>query len=116
MAMHLLMSIPPLLVAMIFGLGMLSYWWVVGFGVLMACIQSLSDPARQATLSRVARMDIQRAVTVMTVCTSLVGLTGPIRRRPVRNPRIGHRVDDSVAAVPVRYGRCGAPTQPAHDG
>ena len=76
MAMHLLMSIPPLLVAMIFGLGMLSYWWVVGFGVLMACIQSLSDPARQATLSRVARMDIQRAVTVMTVCTSLVGLTG----------------------------------------
>ena len=76
MAMHLLMSIPPLLVAMVFGLGLLSYWWVVGFGVLMASIQSLSDPARQATLSRVARIDVQRAVTVMTVCTSLVGLAG----------------------------------------
>ena len=76
MAMHLLMSIPPLLVAMVFGLGLLSYWWVVGFGILMASIQSLSDPARQATLSRVARIDVQRAVTVMTVCTSLVGLAG----------------------------------------
>ena len=76
MTMHLLMSVPPLLVAMIFGLGLLGYWWVVAFGVLMAGIQSLSDPARQATLSRVARMDVQRAVTVMTVCTSLVGLAG----------------------------------------
>ncbi len=74
--MHLLMSVPPLLVAMVFGLGMLSYWWVVGFGVLMASIQALSDPARQATLSRVARMDVQRAVAVMTICTSLVGLAG----------------------------------------
>ncbi len=76
MTMHLLVSIPPLLLAMIFGLGLLSYWWVVAFGVLMAGIQSLSDPARQATLSRVARMDVQRAVTMMTVCTSLVGLAG----------------------------------------
>ncbi len=76
MTMHLLMCIPPLLVAMVFGLGLLSYWWVVLFGVVMAGIQSLSDPARQATLSRVARMDVQRAITIMTVCTSLVGLAG----------------------------------------
>ena len=76
MTMHLLMSIPPLLVAMIFSLGLLSYWWVVGFAIVMASIQSLSDPARQATLSRVARIDVQRAVTAMTVCTSLVGLAG----------------------------------------
>ena len=76
MAMHLLMCIPPLLVAMVFGLGLLNYWWVVGFAVLMASIQSLSDPARQATLSRVARLDVQRAVTLMTACTSLVGLVG----------------------------------------
>ncbi len=76
MAMHLLMSVPPLLIAMVFGLGLLSYWWVVAFGVLMASIQSLSDPARQATLSRVARTDVQRAVTIMTICTSLVGLSG----------------------------------------
>ena len=76
MTMHLLVSIPPLLLAMIFSLGLLSYWWVVGFAIVMAIIQSLSDPARQATLSRVARIDVQRAVTGMTVCTSLVGLAG----------------------------------------
>ena len=75
-AMHLLVSLPPLLLAMIFNLGLLNYWWVVLFGVLMASIQSLSDPARQACLSRVARMHVQRAVTLMSAITSLVGLAG----------------------------------------
>ncbi len=74
--MHLLMTVPPLLIAMIFNLGLLSYWWVVLFGVLMASIQALSDPARQSVLSRVTRIDIQRTVTVMTIATSLVGMTG----------------------------------------
>ena len=75
-AMHLLMCVPPLAVAMVFQLGLLSYWWVVTFGVLMAGIQSLSDPVRQSTLARVARFDIQRAVTIMTIATSLVGIGG----------------------------------------
>ncbi len=74
--MHMLMTVPPLLIAMIFNLGLLSYWWVVLFGVLMASIQALSDPARQSVLSRVTRIDIQRTVTVMTIATSLVGMTG----------------------------------------
>ena len=74
--MHLLMCVPPLAIAMVFELGLLSYWWVVTFGVLMAGIQSLSDPVRQSTLARVARFDIQRAVTVMTIATSLVGIGG----------------------------------------
>ena len=74
--MHGFMTLPPLLIAMIFNLGLLSYWWVVLFGVLMAGIQSLSDPARQAALSRVSRFDVQRAVTIMTITTSLVGLSG----------------------------------------
>ena len=74
--MHMLMAVPPLLIAMIFNLGLLSYWWVVLFGVLMASIQALSDPARQSVLSRVTRIDIQRTVTVMTIATSLVGMTG----------------------------------------
>lgn len=74
--MHLLMCLPPLAVAMVFELGLLSYWWVVTFGVLMAGIQSLSDPVRQSTLARVARFDIQRAVTIMTIATSLVGIGG----------------------------------------
>ncbi len=74
--MHLLMCLPPLAIAMVFELGLLSYWWVVTFGVLMAGIQSLSDPVRQSTLARVARFDIQRAVTIMTITTSLVGIGG----------------------------------------
>ena len=48
------------------------------FGVLMAGIQSLSDPVRQSTLARVARFDIQRAVTIMTIATSLVGIGGMV--------------------------------------
>lgn len=75
-AMHLLMTLPPLLIAMVFNLGALSYWWVVLFGVLMASIQALADPARQSILSRVARLDVQRAVTTMTIATSLVGTFG----------------------------------------
>ncbi|MCZ6642987.1 MAG: MFS transporter [Gammaproteobacteria bacterium] len=74
--MHVFMCLPPLLIAMIFNLGLLSYWWVVLFGVLMSSIQALSDPARQSVLSRVTRIDIQRTVTVMTIATSLVGMAG----------------------------------------
>lgn len=75
-AMHLLMALPPLLIALVFKLGTLTYWWVVLFGILMASIQSLSDPARQAALSRVTRIDVQRSVTLMTIVTTLVGLAG----------------------------------------
>jgi predicted MFS family arabinose efflux permease len=74
--MHLLMALPPLLIAAVFGVGQLGYWWVVLFGVLMSSIQALSDPARQAMLSRVSRLDTQRTVTVMIIATSLVGLSG----------------------------------------
>lgn len=74
--MHVLMTLPPLLIAVVYAGGGLGYWWVVLFGVLMAGIQALSDPARQSVLSRVARMDVQRAVTLMTVVTSLIGLGG----------------------------------------
>ena len=75
-AMHLLVCLPPLAIAMIFGLGLLNYWVVVLFGVLMAGMQALSDPARQSVLSRVARFDLQRAVTLMTITTSFVGIGG----------------------------------------
>ncbi|MEJ2090241.1 MAG: hypothetical protein P8Y69_17625, partial [Gammaproteobacteria bacterium] len=74
--MHVLMGLPPLLIALVHNLVGLAYGWVVLFGVLMASLQALSDPARQSVLSRVARLDIQRAVTAMTICTSLVGLAG----------------------------------------
>ena len=44
-AMHLLMALPPLMIAAVYGAGALGYWWVVLFGVLMAGIQALSDPS-----------------------------------------------------------------------
>jgi MFS family permease len=75
-AMHLLMMLPPLLIAVVVYQDLLNYWWVVVFGILMASIQALSDPARQSILSRVARLDIQRAVTTMTIFTSLIGTLG----------------------------------------
>ena len=74
LGMHLLMAIPPLLIAGVAYADALSYAWVVVFGVLVASIQSLSDPARQALLSRVTRLDVQRTVTIMTIVTSLCGI------------------------------------------
>ncbi len=74
--MHVLMALPPLLIAAVYGLDLLAYWWVVLFGVLMASMQALADPARQSLINRLTRMDIQRAVTIMIVTSSLVGISG----------------------------------------
>lgn len=74
--MHVLVALPPLALAVVYGADLLDYWWVVLFGVLVSGIQALSDPARQAALTRVTRLDTQRAVTIMIICTSLVGLSG----------------------------------------
>lgn len=74
--MHLLVALPPLLIAAVYASGRLGYWWVVLFGVLMASLQALSDPARQSLINRVTHMDIQRAVTIMIITSSLVGLSG----------------------------------------
>lgn len=76
MLMHFAMAVPPLLIAFIYSSGEISYWWVVVFGVLTAGIQSLSDPARQAALSRVSHLDIQRSITLMTIVTTGVGMLG----------------------------------------
>ena len=53
-----------------------TFWAVVSFGVVVALLQSLSDPARQSALSTVSRLDIQRAVVVVMVVTSAVGIGG----------------------------------------
>lgn len=75
-AMHLLIALPPLAMALAIGLSMIDtgtgYWLVVAFMASMAAIQALSDPARQAVLSRLAPTDIQRSVTLMTIVTSMV--------------------------------------------
>ena len=38
LAMHILMALPPLLIAFVYDAGTLSYWWVVAYGVAMAGI------------------------------------------------------------------------------
>ena len=73
-AMHFLMAIPPLVIAGVFAAGQLSYAWIVLFGASLASIQALSDPSRQAVLSRVSPFDAQRSVTLMTIVTSSVGI------------------------------------------
>jgi len=70
------MLLPPLCLAWVVSDGALSYWWVVGFATVMASLNSLVDPARQAIINRVTRFDIQRTVTLITVVSSIVGMGG----------------------------------------
>ncbi len=74
--MHLLMVLPGLALAWISSAGQLRFWIVIGFGLAVSVLQSMSDPARQAMLSRITRTDIQRTVTITTICGSLAGLGG----------------------------------------
>ncbi len=74
--MHLLIAVPALLIAGIVYMNLLHYWWVIAFGTTIAAMQSVTDPARQAMLSRIARLDIQRTVTITTIVTSVVGIAG----------------------------------------
>ncbi|MEM6707312.1 MAG: MFS transporter [Pseudomonadota bacterium] len=85
LVLHLLVALPPLVLLTVSQFGVLSYGWVVAFSASMASLQALSDPARQSVLSRVASLDIQRAVTLTTIVTSSVGLAGFV---------IGSQLDD----------------------
>ena len=64
--------VPPLLMAS--GATHASYWLVVGFGVVMALLQSATDPSRAAMMNRITRIDIQRTVTLTTVVTMVISL------------------------------------------
>jgi hypothetical protein len=74
--MHLLMVLPGLALAWLIGAGRLGFWVVIGFGLTVSVVQAISDPARQAMLSRVTRTDIQRTVTITTIVGALAGLGG----------------------------------------
>ncbi len=74
--MHVAIAIPSLLIAAMVYRGLLSFWVVIAFGIAVSSMQAITDPARQSILSRVARTDIQRTVTMMTIVTSLAGLCG----------------------------------------
>lgn len=71
-ALAIVACVPPLVVAA--GIGQLSYWPIIAFGIVMALLQSASDPARAAMMNRVTRMDIQRTVALTTFATTLVGI------------------------------------------
>jgi len=74
--MHLVIALPCLALAAATETPAFGYAMVVVWGMIVSALQAVSDPARQAMLSRVAQTDIQRSVTLMTIVTSLVGLAG----------------------------------------
>lgn len=76
MAMHLIIALPCIAIALTVHAGWLSFWVVIAFGIAVSGMQAVSDPSRQALLSRVTKSHIQRTVTIMTIITSLTGLAG----------------------------------------
>lgn len=76
LVMQVAMVLPPLALAALAGADRLDYTSVVLFGVVLASIQALTDPARQAILNRVTALDTQRAVTITAIATTLVGMGG----------------------------------------
>ncbi|MGA0838445.1 MAG: MFS transporter [Pseudomonadales bacterium] len=71
---HAAMALPPLVLAMLMTTSGLDYGAVVAFGMTLAALQALSDPARQSMLSLLAGTDTQRAVTLTSLVTTLVGM------------------------------------------
>ncbi len=76
MRMHLVIGLPSVALAVCAAVDWLHFAAVLVWGFAIAGLQSAADPARQAMLSRVAIIDVQRTVTIMTIVTSLVGLLG----------------------------------------
>lgn len=64
--------VPPLLIAA--AVDQLSYLPVVVFGVVMALLQSATEPSRAAMMNGITRIDIQRTVTLSTLVTTVVSL------------------------------------------
>jgi predicted MFS family arabinose efflux permease len=71
---HAAMALPPLLLALLSSRAELGYAAVVAFGMGLAALQALSDPARQSMLSTLAGIDTQRAITLTSLVTTLVGM------------------------------------------
>ena len=71
---HVAMAVPPTWLAVQASTGGLTLLPVAACGVLLAWLQAASDPARQAALSRVTPVDLQRSVTLTALITSLPGL------------------------------------------
>lgn len=70
--MHGLIVLPGLVLVALIGTQHLSFSAVVIYMATMAALQALSDPARQAILTRVAPTDVQRSVTLVALTGSIV--------------------------------------------
>ena len=64
--------VPPLLVGLM--TDYVTLWAVVAFGMSLSFLQALGDPARQAMINRVTRIDIQRSIAIVTILPSLAGM------------------------------------------
>jgi MFS family permease len=64
-ALHILGALPPLVLAVLIGNGLLSYGLLIGYALLGSTFGAFSQPSRDALLSRVAGDRIQRTVTIV---------------------------------------------------
>jgi predicted MFS family arabinose efflux permease len=71
---HVLIALPCFALAALAPTPLFGFWSVVVWGMAVSMLQSVSDPARQAMLSRVSQSAVQRTITIMTIVTSFVGL------------------------------------------
>ncbi len=74
---QLLTALPPLCLAVLIGVGLLSYWALIVYALAIGSLGAFNMPARDSLLTRVAGGDIQRAVTTATgmqFTSQIVGL------------------------------------------
>ena len=77
----------PLL--MVLGLAKLELWMVILFGVSIALLTSLADPAKQGILNRITRMDVQRTVAAVTLVPSFVSIVALSLGTQLEDPDTG---------------------------
>ena len=63
--------VPLILIAV---LDQLQVWHMIAFGASMALLNALSEPARQAMVNRVTRIDIQRSIAIVFMVPSLLSM------------------------------------------
>lgn len=70
--MHWLAAIPPLVLAVVFVSGYLSYPFLIAYALAMGTLGAFAMPARDSALTRIVETDIQQAVT-LTMGTQMGG-------------------------------------------
>ena len=63
--------VPMVLIAFLDGL---LVWHVIAFGIAVAMLNAMGEPARQAAVNRITRADIQRTIAVIAIVPSLLSM------------------------------------------